>query len=181
MITYEQLNELVSQVKGTTFAGLTTKTQVKLTGGKKNEMQGRVEKLTEGSNIILYSNSEKNGYAEMVKRRMIKEGKDPSEFQLKPRAWGVRVGKSPFIEHNDKYYFECIFVSPGKTTYLLDGNPILKEDIVGLPVPKENTEEEVESEKKQFSNNDLEDKVIIRTFALESIVSIKLKNEELNG
>jgi hypothetical protein len=176
MITYTELNELVSKVKGTTFAGITTKTEVKLLGGKKNHMQGRVQKLTENANILVYSNSEKSGYAEMVKRRMLKEGKDPSEFKLKPRAWGVRIGNSPFIEHNDKHYFECIFVSPGKSTYFLDGKPIAKEEIEGLPQPKEK-DESVEDK----SQGGIEDKVILRTFSLESIVSIKLKNEELNA
>lgn len=176
MITYQELNELVANVKGTTFAGLTTRTNVKLLGGKKNPMQGRVQKLTEGANIIVYANSEKSGYAEMVKRRMVKEGKDPSEFQLKPRAWGTRIGQTPFIEHNGKYYFECIFVSPGKTTYLLDGDPISKDDIEGLSKPKE--KEETTEDKSQGG---IENKVILRTFSLESIVSIKLKNEELNA
>ena len=177
MIQYKDLNDLVSKVRGTTFAGLTTETKVALKGGKKNPMQGRVTKVTEDSNVIIYSNSETSGYGEMVKRRMLKEGKDPSEFQIKPRAWGTRIGKSPFITHKDKYYFECIFVNPGKTTYYLDGEEIDKSEIEGFPEPKEPTKEK--TEEKAVSNNDLEDKVIIRTYALESIKAIKLKNEEL--
>jgi len=175
MIAYENLKELVNDIKGSTFAGLTTRTKVKLTGGKKNPMQDRVEKLTENSNVMVFSNSEKSGYAEMVKRRMVKEGKNPDEFQLKPRAWGTRVENSPFIKHNDKYYFECIFINPGKSTYLLDGEPIDKSEIEGLPQDKEKTETEIKSQ------GGIEDKVVLRTFALESIVSIKLKNGELNG
>jgi len=175
MINYETLNEVISKVKGTTFAGITTRTQVKLTGGKKNPMQGRVEKLTEDSNIVVYSNAEVSGYGAMVKRRMLKEGKDPEEFVMKPRAWGTRVGKSPFIEHNGKYYLECIFRSAGKTTYLLDGKPIDKEEIEGLPEPKEKTEAQ------EKSQGGIEDKIILRTFALESIVSVKLKNEVFNA
>ena len=180
MIDYEALEKLVNSVKGTTFAGLTTRTQVKLKGGKKNEMQGRVEKLTENSNIIVFANSEKSGYGAMVKRRMIKEGKDPAEFVMKARPWGTRIGQTPFIEHNGKKYFECIFVSGGKSTYFLDGEPIAQEDIEGLE-PSKPVEKPTVVEEKAFSNNDLEDKVIIRTFALESIVNVKLKNEELNG
>jgi hypothetical protein len=174
MINYETLNKLVSQVKGTTFAGITTKTDVKLLGGKKNLMQGRVQKITEDANIILYSNSELSGYAEMVKRRMMSEGKNPDDFVMKPRAWGARVGKSPFIEHNGKYYLECIFRSPGKTTYLLDGNPVAKEEIEGLPDQKEKTET------YENSQGGIENKIVLRTFALDSIVSVKLKNEVLN-
>lgn len=182
MITYEQLNDVVSKVNGTTFAGLTTRTNVKLKGGKKNPMQDRVTKLTENANVIVYSNAEKSGYADMVKRRMVAEGKDPDTFELKPRPWGTRIGKSPFIEHKDKYYFECMFVSPGTTTYFLDDEPIEKDQIEGLPEPKEKpAEEEPAAEGKPFRNEDLEKKVIIRTFGLDSIVSIKLKNEVLNA
>lgn len=175
MITYENLNEVISNVKGTTFAGITTKTVQTLKGGKSNPMQGRVEKLSEDANIVVYSNSEKSGYAAMVKRRMIKEGKDPEEFQMKPRAWGVRVGNSPFIEHKGKYYLECIFMSPGKVTYLLDGNPIDPENIDGFPEKKEKTET------YEKSQGGIDDKIIIRTFDLGSIVSLKLKNEVFNG
>jgi len=139
-------------------------------------MQGRVEKLTENSNIIIYANSEKSGYAEMVKRRMLEEGKDPEEFQLKPRQWGVRIDQTPFITHNDKNYFECIFVSPGKSSYFLDGEPIDKDDIEGLDAPTALSEV-----KEDTQQGGIENKVIIRTYGLESIVSIKLKNEELRG
>lgn len=176
MIKYEDLNELVMTVKGTSFAGITTRTDVKLLGGKKNPMQGRVTKLVENANIIIYANSEKNGYAEMVKRRMVNEGKDPTEFELKPRKWGERIGKSPFISHNGKHYLECIFVSPGKVSYFLDDEPIEKDAIEGLPEKKE---EPTEGFKE--SQGGIEDKIILRTFGLDSIVSIKLKNEELNA
>jgi hypothetical protein len=175
MITYENLKEVISNVKGTTFAGLTTKTVQKLIGGKSNPMQGRVEKLSEDVNIIVYSNSEVSGYAAMVKRHMVKEGKDPEEFQMKPRVWGTRVGNTPFIEHKGKYYLECIFRSPGKVTYLLDGESIDPEEIEGLPEKKEKTEA------YEKSQGGIEDKIIIRTFDLGSIVSLKVKNEVFNA
>jgi hypothetical protein len=176
---YEDLKALVETVKGTTFAGLDTLTSVSLKGGKKNPMQGRVTKRTTNANIMLFSNSTVNGYEAMVKRRMLKEGKDPDTFQVKPRAWGQRVGNSPFIEHNGKYYLECIFVSGGKSEYFLDGQPIEKENIEGLEEPKEKTEETTVDENKPFRNEDLEDKVIIRTFSLDSIERITVKGEEL--
>lgn len=175
MIEYERLRELVSGIKGTSFAGLSTLTQVKLPGGKKNSMQGRVQKVMENANVIIYSNSSNNGYAEMVKKRMLNEGKDPNEFQLKPRAWGTRIGNSPFIEHNGKHYFECMFISPGTVTYLLDGKPVDKSEIEGLEIEKE------KSEAYEASQGGIEEKVVLRTFALESITKLKIRNEELNG
>lgn len=174
MITYENLNETISNVKGSVFADLTTKTIQTLKGGKSNPMQGRVEKLSENASILVYSDSEKHGYAAMVKHQMLSEDKDPQDFQMKPRAWGVRVENSPFIHHKDKYYLECIFMSPGKVTYLLDGEPIYPENIIGLPEKNEKTET------YEKSQGGIEDKIIIRTFDLGSIVSLKLKNEAFN-
>ena len=172
MITYEALKEQIDLVKGTTFAGLTTRTTVKLKGGKKNSQQGRVTKLTEKSNVMLFSNTTTSGYEGMVKRRMVAEGKDPSTFEVKPRAWGKRIDESPFIHHKDNYYLECFFVSPGTTTYFLDDQPIDKADIEGLPESSTKTDGEVESQ------GGIEDKVVLRTFSLESIVSIKINKEE---
>lgn len=171
---YAKLKELVETVNGTTFAGLDTFTDVKLKGGKKNLMQGRVTKRTSGSNVLLYSNSSVNGYESMVKRRMEKEGKDPEEFVLKPRAWGTRVGHSPFIEHNGKHYLECIFVSGGKSEYFLDGNPIEKENIEGLDDPKELPSHEA-------SQGGISEKIILRTYSLDSIERITLKGQELKS
>lgn len=169
---YEQVKPVVEQLKGSTFAGIDTTIEVKLLGGKKNEMQGRVQKHTVGANVILFNNIKGSAYEAMVRRRMMAEGKDQEEFELKPRKWGERVGSSPFIEHNGKYYIEVFFRSPGKVYYTLDGEEISKEDIVGLPVKKE-------SDEPDESQGSIEDKVIIRTYALDSITKMNVLNESL--
>ena len=161
---YETLSSVVESVKGSTFAGLTTRTKVKLKGGKKNPMQDRVTKKTSGANVMIFSSVECSAYEGMVKRRLEKEGKDPTTFTVKPRAWGNRVGKTPFIEHKDKHYIEVFFVSPGKTTYYLDDKEIDVDDIEGLTT-------KVESDTSQGG---LEDKVVIRTFSLDSIEEIRM-------
>jgi hypothetical protein len=106
----------------------------------------------------------------MVKRRMEKEGKDSSTFELKPRAWGTRIEGTPFVEHNEKTYLECFFISPGKSEYFLDGEPIQKEEIEGLEETKTPSEE---------SQGGIENKIIIRTYSADSIEKIKIKNETL--
>jgi hypothetical protein len=168
---YEEMRKLIETVKGSTFAGITTKTSVKLLGGKKNPMQNRVEKLTENSNVMIFSNCTKSGYEEMVKRRMIQENKDSSDFIVSNRAWGTRIGNSPFIEHNGKMYLECVFMKSGKSKYLLDGIEINRDDIEGMPVKKEPTEAYINSQ------GGIEDKVIIRTFSIDSIVSMKMRGK----
>jgi len=166
---FEKIKAEVDKVKGSTFISIDTMTEVKLTGGKKNPYQGRVRKVTRGANVMIFAGTEQNGYENMIKRRMLEEGKDPSTFTLGKRAWGTRIGETPFIEHNGKHYLECIFISNGKTSYFVDNVETPKDEIEGIPEAKENPE----------GQGGIENKVIIRTFALDSIASIRMKGVEL--
>jgi len=163
---YKNLKKIISTIKSTAIAEIDTTTQVKLKGGKKNPFQGRVQKRTIDANVMLYNDSSKNVYGNMVRDRMVEEGKDPDTFELKPRAWGVRIENSPFIEHKDKYYLECIFISPGKSVYLVDGVETPKEEIEGLETQKKVSE---------TSQGGIENKVILRTFSLDSIEEVRIQ------
>jgi len=153
----------VNSISGASFAGLDTLTNVVLTGGKSNPMQGRVQKRMLGATVMAFTNERTNAYDAMIKRRLEQEGKDPGSFQIQPRAWGVRVPNLPIVEHNGKYYLEVIFLHTGHThEYLLDGQPINKDDIVGL------------KESAAGEQGGLENKVIIRTFAADSITCLRI-------
>jgi hypothetical protein len=152
---------MTDKVNGCTFLGLDTETVVTLTGGKKNPQQGRVTKVTIRSNVMVFSNKNSNAYDNMVKRRLIQEGKDPDGFVLSPRKWGVRESGTPFVTHNGNEYLEVIFLKAGESHYRLDGKVIPREQIQGLPERKEEGEQ-----------GGLDNKVIIRTFAVESILAI---------
>ena len=160
------LNPAVSGINGNTFVGLDTITTETLTGGKSNPMQGRVQKLTVGSQVQVFQNKNSNAYANMVQRRLDKTGKEV-EFELQPRTWGVRVEGTPIIEHKNEFYLEVIFLKGGESTYTLDGNPIKKELIQGLAVKKEGTQGGLEQE----------DKVIIRTYKIASISRITINKQ----
>lgn len=166
---YDTIKSEVDKIKGSAFIGLDTITDVKLTGGKKNPLQGRVQKLTRGANVMVFNDTEQNGYENMIKRRMEREGKDPSTFTLGKRAWGQRIEQSPFIDHNGKKYIECIFVSPGKSTYLVDGVETDKEDIEGIPESKENPD----------SQGGIDNKVVIRAYSLDSVHSVRINGVEI--
>lgn len=172
---YDEVKNVVDGIKGTTFAGVDTLVEVKLAGGKKNPFQGRVQKKTVGSNVMIFSNTDFSPYKAMVQRRMVAEGKDPTEFELKPRAWGIRVGNSPFIEHNGKHYLEVIFKNAGQSQYFVDGVATDKSEIQGLPEEKE---ELTESEKE--SQGGISDKVVVRTYSIDSIVELRVKGTVLN-
>lgn len=163
---YATLITAVSSINGASFVGIDTHVDVKLTGGKKNPMQGRVTKEMSGASVMAFTNQNMNAYKAMVERRLDKEGKDPADFVLKERAWGVRVPNMPIVEHKGAYYLEVIAINSGKVTYYLDGLPIKKEDVIGLP------------EKKEGGQGGLEDKVIIRDFKAESITALRVNGKE---
>jgi len=171
----QNIATILSTVNGASFISLDTVTDVKLTGGRKNPMQGRVTKRVTGSSVMVFTNKNSNGYANMVERRLMQEGKDPQSFQLGQRQWGTRIENEPFVRHEKdgqlKFYLEVIFLKAGKTEYLLDGEPIAKDAIEGLPEAKDNDE----------GQGGLENKVIVRSYAVDSIVAIRVNKDEYKG
>lgn len=169
-VTNKTLQEILANVNGASFISFDTLTDVTLTGGKKNPHQGRVKKLHEGAQVMVFQNKKSNAYENMVKRRLEAEGKDPESFELSPRKWGTRIPETPFIEHNGGLYLEVIFLKPGKTTLLVDGKVYdekIHGEIAGL-------ERKVDEE----SQGGLENKVEVRTFKASSIRQIRVNKEE---
>lgn len=158
------LGDLVSA----TFVGIDTLTNVPLKGGKKNLLQGKVQKRVLGSNVMAFANGRSNAYDNMVKRRLEKEGKDPASFVLSPRAWGERISGTCFVTHKGKMYVEFIFLKPGCVQYLVDGKVTPKEKIEGL-------EDRVDSPEGQGG---LDNRVIIRTYLLDSITCMRVAGQE---
>ena len=152
---------------GATFISVTTETDPRLLGGKANPHKGHVQKVMCGGNVMVFQNKNIHGYDAMVKRRLAKEGKDPSNFSLSPRQWGTRIPNSPFVEHKGEYYLEVIFLHSGDVHYELDGSLIHERNVRGLPG--------VKVEGKQGGLND---KVVIRTFKVSSIRSLVINGEE---
>ena len=158
------LNPDVSGLKGSSFVGLDTLTDVKLLGGKANPMQGNVQKAVIGSSVMIFSNKNSNGYENMVCRRLKQEGKE-TEFEVKPRTWGIRIENTPLVAHKDEYYLEVIFLKSGQSSYFLEGKPIKKELIQGL------------DNKAESEQGGLDNKVIIRSYKVSSICRITINKE----
>lgn len=170
-LKYAGLAAAIQAEEGLSTVYITTSTIPKLTGGKKNPHQGRVRKINENSKILFFRNTDGSAYNNMVKRRLEKEGKDPESFVLSPRAWGSRIPGTPFIEHKGAFYLEAIFVSSGKTHFTLDGKVVDASEIEGLSY-------KTESHQGGLSENN---KVIIRSFKLESLVKVSIShNDKVN-
>lgn len=161
------IKDILDEINGATFLGIDTETFPKLTGGKKNIHKDKIKKIMKGASVEVFTNKNSNGYANMVNRRLEKEGKEP--FELKERVWGQRIPNTPVIEHNGKYYLEMIFLNSGNISYEYEENPINKDDIIGLPVSKEGEQ------------GGLEDKVSIRTISFDSIVGLRINGRNLKG
>jgi len=167
------VDSLKNHMNGTSFLGIDCETQVPLRGGKANPMLGRVVKRTTGSNVMIFANKFINGYDAQVRRRLVAEGKDPNSFVLSPRKWGERVPGLPLIRHVkdgvEKFYLEVIFIKAGEVQYFLDGVPIDKKDIVGLP------------ETENGEQGGLDNKVIIRAYAMDSLRVVRMNKTMLVG
>lgn len=161
------LLDIMSNVSGASFIGLDTVTTVKLRGGQKNPMQGRVHKHMVGASVMVFSNTNSNAYDNAVKRRLEKEGKNPEDFKISPRQWGERVHGAPIVLHKGAEYLEVIFLKGGQVSYTLDGQPIDKAEIQGL------------DSKPEGDQGGLDDKVIIRTFKADSIKAIRIDGQSL--
>ncbi len=176
MTIKEQLNDF----RGCQIIGIDTLTKMELAGGKQNPQQGRITKLVEGSMVMIFKSGK--GYYNMVTRRLKKQAKkmvltaerlfgaiSGEGWKPGPRQWGERVPNSPFVAHKEKEYLECIFLKPGKVKYFLDGVEISKEEVVGI------------KEKNEGDQGGLIDKVIVRTYALDSIVKVRKAKKEILG
>lgn len=133
---------------------------------KPNPHFGRVTKHMAGANVGVYGNLKTNAYENAVNRGLAEEGKGSEMFVVGPRAWGHRIPGTAFVEHKGKLYIEMLFKHSGEVEYRLDGKPISKEEIIGL------------QESPGGEQGGLEDKVIIRTFAVENIVTVRADGKE---
>lgn len=169
---YANVLNALANVNGSSFISIDTVTAPKLTGGKSNPHQGRVQKVMTGANVMVFQNKNSNGYENMVNRRLIAEGKDPASFTLGERAWGTRLENLPIVEHTKngvtKHYLEVIFLKSGKSHYLIDGNLVPASRIQGL------------TESSEGEQGGLTDKVVIRTFDIDNITEIRADGQVFN-
>ena len=158
---------MTTNVNGATFISMDTTTNVKLTGGMKNPLQGKVTKQQVGSGVMVFQNKNTNGYQNMINKRLAQEGKNPESFSLGPRTWGSRIKDTPFVEHKGKHYLEVIFLHSGTVSYFVDGVETKPSAIRGFPEPKVSAKQ-----------GGLDKKVIIRSFGIESIDRLTINKQQ---
>lgn len=179
IVTPANVVDVLATLRGTMFVGIDTVTAVKLPGGAKNIHQGRVFKVTTGWRARISQNKFVNGYENAVKKQMLEEGKDPTTFELGPRTWGTRIPETPLIEHEGNYYLEVIVDGTTDSYYLLDNKKVeVDTDESGQKYLKNSKNELLTLLPKVYGSSEeaqggVEDKVIIRTLKLDSILNLR--------
>lgn len=97
----------------------------KLKGGKSNTQQGRVTKLSTATVTL--------GATGVYATRKVDEGEFASSDEVQKRKWGSRVGNTCIIEHKGAEYVEFYVDGTPETSYFLDNAEIRKDEVVGLP------------------------------------------------
>lgn len=150
----------LSKVRNNAIGSIETCQTIQLTGGKKNPMQGRVTKKTSGGSVQFFGNTKSNGYLNMKRRKAAKNGDaDAANIKPKKRVWGERIKETPLIFHKGKVYVELVYLhAPKNVEYFLDGKPIDKASIKGLPKSRKSNPGEV----------------VLRVLKLETITRLKM-------
>lgn len=164
----QEFNHLLAQVQGSAFVALDTVTIPTLKGGKKNPQQGKIVKVARGHRVQLFTNKNRNAYEAAVNRKRAKEGQ-AADFKVAPLQWGKHLPNSPLIEHNGKLYLQVMFHGSGDVSYEMDGKPIAKDDIMGLPEVKDSGRQGVAKENM----------VTIRAFDIQNIRAMRAFGEEV--
>ena len=108
-------------------------------------------------------------YENSVNRALGREGK-PQTFKAKPRKWGVRIPNTPLVEHKGKYYLECqLNKPPSNPTYILDNTVTLMPEDLG---------DYLRDPKPPLTQKDLQKKVYLKDFSIDSIVEIHMNKEK---
>jgi len=106
-------------------------------------------------------------YENAVNNQRKREGETP-DFEAAPRQWGQRIEGTPLVKHNDKTYLE--FKVERSLDYHYEDNGIMvPEDEVAPFLPK----------RSESSRQNVEKEVILRDYAIENIVSVRMNGETL--
>lgn len=152
----DKLIAVLNEVHGCTFASLDCRVR-----------EGACIRETKGEQVMLFANAKASGYERKVKRELSRIGRDPDGFRVSELPWGERLDNLPIITHRGFYYLQTIFLRPGSSKYFIGVKEVprpsyLRERFTpgqGLPSDKQ---------------------VIVNTYNIEHISSLRLKGEHLS-
>jgi len=104
--------------KGTIFFGFDANTEVRMLGGKKNPLIGRIRKIM--VNAVAMGNS---NYENGRNKQLLSAGLEAT-FIAQPRRWGMRLKGMPVVTHKAKSYLNTSMLSAGQTSFTFDNKPL---------------------------------------------------------
>lgn len=129
VVTPQELAERVADVGTSTIVGVTTVTEVKMLKKHRTTKEpcpyGQISKRTVMT--VMFGTD----YAKGVDNRRVKEGKS-ADFVAAPHQWAEHVDGKPAIVMNkagDQSYANCRVLSVQSVEYLMDGEPVDKDDL----------------------------------------------------
>lgn len=151
-INLEELKNIVSKA-GAFPVTIVTKTKPKV----KANCPYNITKLStvNGMAGFIYENS--------VNKQRIKEDKDP-DFKAEPRRWGIRIPKTPLVEHKGSFYLE-LKVQHSDSEYFDGKKKISREEITPYLTSSS-------TDKQQ-----LDKPVILRDYSLENIKELHMNGQ----
>lgn len=157
IVTPVQLEKLLFAITGQRTIRVLTKTLVRMRKTN-NRYFNRVYKTQEHRVVVNFD------YEAMVNRRRLAEGKQET-FQAAERTWGQHLPSSCLVFKDNQYYMQAAVEKSDVAQYTFRGRPIAKElfetHIIRPSKPR---------------NQGLEDDVIIRSFAIVSVLEVVVGN-----
>ena len=189
-ISQNQLVELLKGIHGATFVGFQATTAVKLLKKSKDTklpcpftnivkrikascILGKNYKNAVNRQTLMDNGIDSSGSEKQIQQKL--EAAGLTVFEAKPRKWGERIKGTPLIEHNGKYYAECIFREQDNHRvhvlgyYDARGNEISKEDLQEYMPTR--------TPSKTQSHNANEE--LVRDYKIESWDTLNLNGEQL--
>lgn len=163
MITHNELLDFFRRNPGTTIATIETDTDPRLK--KTGNPYRNVRKLSRLSVLFGFS------YENAVNNQRAREGNE-EVFSSGPRLWGQTEQRdngsyTPIIEKDGEYYLQCKVQNTLSVEYRDENGSIIPVDRLEQFLPKVSA-----------TNQGVEKEVVIRTFKVSSIKSIKAKGIE---
>ena len=160
LVTRDEVVEVIKSVKTSTIVTIDAETEVKVP--KSNPYYGAMKRNRINGQIGFY-------YGNAVNNELGREDK-PMDFKPQMAKWQKPTDSRNLVTNADetKLYLYIRVLSSGSPTYSLNGVGVSRE-VIAPYLPEHRT---------PHTQDNLDKEVVVRTFSLDNIISIKMLGEE---
>ncbi len=158
VISRDRLLLMLSEIRGASFATITTRTDARLR--KTGNPFGHVEKISRVNVTLGFQ------YTSAVNRQRKRE-EMTADFVAMPRQWGKRHASTPLlIEHKGKFYLETKVERSLSHEYRAEDGTILADEQAQPFLPSRGS-----------SRQELTREILVRDYAIDSIIGIAFNGQ----